>query len=88
MFLKIKCKLTGFESLMYNSSELDYCTNKSAALKTFIEFIALVKTFVGETAFYGCPLPCKQTTYGFNLNYFHKNSWVETDEITVKFFSN
>jgi hypothetical protein len=71
---------------MVNGSDLKECGSKREAIETFIVFIGLVKKFVGQTATYGCPLPCKQTTYGLNLNYFHKNSWIETEEVKVNIF--
>ena len=50
-------------------------------LQYWCQFIGLVKKFVGQTESYGCPVPCKQTTYGLNLNYFHKNSWIDTEDV-------
>ena len=79
----ISCKLVGFENLMDNPLELRDCENRREGIDTFVEFINLVKKFVGQTATYGCPLPCRQTTYGLNLNYFHKNSWIDTEDTPV-----
>ena len=79
----ISCSLAGFENLMDNPDELPVCRNRSQGIDTFVEFINLVKKFVGQTLNYGCPLPCRQTTYGLNLNYFHKNSWIDTEDKPV-----
>ena len=79
----ISCKLVGFENLMEDPKELRWCRNRREGIDTFVEFIGLVKNFVGQTDSYGCLLPCLQTTYGLNLNYFHKNSWIDTEETPV-----
>ena len=38
-----------------------------------------IADFDGRPANYGCPLPCQQNSYNLKLNYFHKNSWIDTD---------
>ena len=36
--------------------------------------------FLGSTSAYGCPLPCTQKSYNFNLEYFSKYSFLGAEE--------
>ena len=48
--------------------------------KVFNEFTTFMDQFVGSTSDYGCPLPCTQKSYNYNLGYFSKYSWLDPEK--------
>ena len=73
---KVKCTTAGLVNVTI-SKTLTECSSDSDAHETFYIFSFLFQNISKKLAELGCPLPCKQTTYKTNLQYFHANKWVD-----------
>jgi len=51
------------------------CDDKYSALNTSIQFLNIVKEFIGNPPQFGCLPPCRITNFKIELKYYHRNSW-------------
>ena len=72
---KINCTIIGFDEVRKNITEFQPCnSNLSAAQALYIIYAEMNKLLVNP-AKYGCPMPCRPTSYKLEVNYMHKNTW-------------
>jgi len=72
----LTCTTTGLVNIT-KSKTLKECNSVSDAYKTFYFFAYFFQNITKKLTELGCPLPCKQTTYKTNLQYYHANKWVD-----------
>ena len=56
----------------------DSMTNLVQVFRTVFKF---VDDFLCNTSQYGCPVPCTQNSYHYDLEYFSKHSWINPDKL-------
>ena len=63
-----------------NLAKLPECKSKKRALTTFETFTNHIDDYISRTSEFGCPVPCKQKSVKYDLEYFSKNTYFEPDE--------
>jgi hypothetical protein len=79
---KINCSFAGLENIVPNSAEINYCNELSSAQNTFVQVSNTFADVFSNLSKYSCPVPCSQKGFNYNIKYFHKNSWIESDNST------
>ena len=59
---------------------LPECKTKKNALSTLQVFTNHIDDYLSKTSEFGCPIPCKQKSFKYKLEYFSKNTWIEYDD--------
>ena len=59
---------------------LPECKSKKNALSTLQVFTNHIDDYLSKTSEFGCPIPCKQKSFKYKLEYFSKNTWIEYDD--------
>lgn len=78
----VSCSVFGFDAF-YNNSQLPMCDKEDTAAKTFDALYFGMLNFVSNPAKFGCPLPCRRTSYSLNTVYIHKNSLFKPKNMSV-----
>jgi hypothetical protein len=60
--------------------QLPQCQSKQMALSTFQNFTNHIDDYLSRTSEFGCPVPCKQKSVKYDLEYFSRNTYFEPDE--------
>jgi hypothetical protein len=59
---------------------LPECHTKETARSTFKTYCLFIDDYISRTSEFGCPVPCKQKSFKYKLEYFSRNSWIELDD--------
>jgi hypothetical protein len=78
----VNCTVFGFDEF-YNNSGLPMCDRESSAAMTFDALYFGITHFVTNPAKFGCPMPCRRTSYSLNTVYAHRNSWFMPKNMSV-----
>jgi hypothetical protein len=70
----ISCIIIDFKNIVPRNAFMSECTNDTIADSIYWSFGKFLSQFAKQSWNYGCPIPCKQTSYKLNLNYFHENT--------------
>jgi len=60
--------------------KLPQCRSRKSALSTFETFMSCIDHYISKTSEFGCPVPCKQKSVKYEIEYFSRNSYFEADE--------
>jgi hypothetical protein len=80
---KINCSIAGLESIVPNAAAIKYCNESSSAHNTFYQMEETFTEVFSDLSKYNCPVPCSQKGFNYNIKYFHRHSWIETDNSTM-----
>ena len=70
----LTCKIADMEQFMPFNFTIRECSTVKEAETVYWEFIRYLEKFISMSWEYGCPVPCRQTSYQVKLDYFHKSS--------------
>ncbi len=80
---KIDCKIPSYGKFVGENSPLKECTNQSSALNSERQLFKSMLAVWDSPSIYGCGKPCKQTSYSYNIDYYHQNSWLDHENLTA-----
>ena len=70
----INCTIAEMEPIIPRNATMKKCDERNDAKIVYWRFIYLLENIYLQPWKYGCHIPCKQTSYTFKVNYFHKNN--------------
>jgi len=76
------CSIFEFDTFC-NHSLLPKCDGESSAAKAFEVLHSGMMDFVSDPAKFGCPMPCRRTSYSLNTVYIHRNSWFNPTNMSL-----
>ncbi len=75
----INCSIAGLDEFSKNETVLKECTDKNLATKVAIRLSEQSFVYLKSQQNHECLMSCTQTSYGFHLRFFHKNSLMNPD---------
>ena len=76
----ITCTTPHFKYFLPNSTNMNFCRDKTEAFEFIDTFTNFVNDIVDRPESIGCPLPCRQVHYKISLDYVHKHGWRVFDD--------
>jgi len=73
----ISCTVEGLGTLNYSHTKLGVCQDDKSAADTFSALDDQLNQFSISPSEYGCPMPCRHTTYKLKVIYLHMNAWFD-----------
>ena len=78
---KISCITYNIKEFVNSDlAKLPECNSREKALSTFETFTSHIDDYLSRTSEFGCPIPCKQKSFKYDLEYFSKNNYIEPDK--------
>jgi len=76
-FLKtINCTIINMRELVNPSTtHLPLCSNERSAVETFSQLMSSITQTAFPSSKTGCTVPCTQTSYDYNIEYYSAKSW-------------
>ena len=71
---QINCSIADIKQIVPTNTTLKECNDSSEALNVYWLYIDLLADFITDPSKFGCPIPCRQTSYQIKINYYHKNN--------------
>ena len=75
----INCTIAEMEQIIPRNTTMKKCDERNEAKMVYWKFTFLLEKIYLQPWNYGCFVPCKQTSYTFKVNYFHKNNVLMPD---------
>ncbi len=79
----ISCTIAGLEAILPSQPDISPCQTLESAEKVFNAMEIIFTDFLTKMVEYGCPIPCSQKSFNYNIKYFHRNSWIESQNSTL-----
>jgi hypothetical protein len=79
---QIWSKVAGLDVLIDNQTKMGVCQDNKSAADTLNELHKQLNQFSVSPAKYGCPMPCRHTSYELKVNYVHMNVWFDWYNLT------
>jgi hypothetical protein len=70
----VKCVIPGIEEFTTAGMRKVDCIEQNLALETYSIITDVLNVFSRRPLQFGCWVPCRQSTYKFELKFIHKNS--------------
>ena len=70
----ITCTIADMHQFIPRNSTMKECKNTKEAENVYWKLVSYLETFISDSNKYGCPVPCRQTSYKVKMEYFHKNN--------------
>jgi hypothetical protein len=70
----------GINNTIPTNLDLSECNTLAEAKGNLKQFYDGVEDFLSNLQKYNCPLPCSHKSYKYNIKYFNKNSWIDTED--------
>ena len=79
----ISCTIIGLEAILPSQLDIWPCQTLESALKVFEAMLITFTEFLTNMIEYGCPVPCSQKSFNYNIKYLNRNSWIESQNSTL-----